>query len=735
MKKTVLPLILCLLLGASLYSQIKIGENPQNLDASSVLELESSNRVLVITRVTDAQMLSITPLRGAMVYNTDTQCVHFYTGTEWFNPCATEGQTFSADANVNPDPTIILTETVTNNPTNTNFNFEVGVINGVRNIAPSTIIGDFHITPNSITSLQLGNDSVTLDKLADGLINGQLIQWNGTEWELVEDTTFLANLGEDVTSTNNSITGTQAGASLVPMDLEVNVDGTTIEVDATNGLQIRDNGITNIKLDDDAVGTDEIIDNAVTLAKIADGTVDDNIIQWNAAASQWEEAAPAAEVDGVVGNEVLNATAGGSLTRSGTGSNADPFTLDVTDGGIAADELATDAVTTDKILDANVTLAKIADGTVDDNIIQWNAAASQWEEAAPAAEVDGVVGNEVLNATAGGSLTRSGTGSNADPFTLDVTDGGIAADELATDAVTTDKILDANVTLAKIADGTVDDNIIQWNAAASQWEEVAPAAEVDGVVGNEVLNATAGGSLTRSGTGSNADPFTLDVTDGGIAADELATDAVTTDKILDANVTLAKIADGTVDDNIIQWNAAASQWEEAAPAAEVDGVVGNEVLNATAGGSLTRSGTGSNADPFTLDVTDGGIAADELATDAVTTDKILDANVTLPKLADGTATGELIQWNGTNWELAQQILFSGQQTAGGGTAGAYTINNPLITATSIIQLTVQENTPGNPIMIQLTNQAATTFSVQIYEFIGGVPTAINANWNYTVIAP
>ncbi len=272
-------MILCLLLGASLYSQIKIGENPQNLDASSVLELESSNRVLVITRVTDAQMLSITPLRGAMVYNTDTQCVHFYTGTEWFNPCATEGQTFSADPVNFPESTILITETVTNNPQNTNFNFEVGVINGVRNIAPSTIIGDFHITPNSITSLQLGNDSVTLDKLADGLISGQLIQWNGTEWELIEDTTFLANLGEDVTSTNNSITGTQAGASLVPMDLEVNVDGTTIEVDATNGLQIRDNGITNVKLDDDAVGTNEIIDDGVTRDDINSNIVGTGLIQ------------------------------------------------------------------------------------------------------------------------------------------------------------------------------------------------------------------------------------------------------------------------------------------------------------------------------------------------------------------------------------------------------------------------------------------------------------------------
>ncbi|PWL37727.1 hypothetical protein DKG77_13200, partial [Flagellimonas aquimarina] len=121
--------------------------------------------------------------------------------------------------------------------------------------------------------------------------------------------------------------------------------------------------------------------------------------------------------------------------------------------------------------------------------------------------------------------------------------------------------------------------------------------------------------------------------------------------------------------------------------------------------------------------------------DAVTTTKILDANVTLAKLVDGTTNGQLMQWNGTDWVLTQQILLKGQEAAASGTAGAYTINDPLIAATSIIQLTVEENTPGNPIMIQLTAQAATTFSVQVYEFIAGVPTATNANWHYTVIAP
>src|SRR5690606_26435415 len=54
-------------------------------------------------------------------------------------------------------------------------------------------------------------------------------------------------------STNGSITGVANDAALAAMDLAVKVDGTTIEVDATNGVQIKDLGITTAKIADNAV--------------------------------------------------------------------------------------------------------------------------------------------------------------------------------------------------------------------------------------------------------------------------------------------------------------------------------------------------------------------------------------------------------------------------------------------------------------------------------------------------
>ncbi len=68
-------------------AQVKIGDNPNSIDAASIVELESTDKAFVLTRVSDIQMQGITPLRGALVYNTDTQCVHYYDGANWSNLC------------------------------------------------------------------------------------------------------------------------------------------------------------------------------------------------------------------------------------------------------------------------------------------------------------------------------------------------------------------------------------------------------------------------------------------------------------------------------------------------------------------------------------------------------------------------------------------------------------------------------------------------------------------------
>ncbi len=68
-------------------AQVKIGDNPHLLDASSILELEANNKALVLTRLSNIEMNNIVPLKGAIVYNTDENCLFFYDGTSWGNLC------------------------------------------------------------------------------------------------------------------------------------------------------------------------------------------------------------------------------------------------------------------------------------------------------------------------------------------------------------------------------------------------------------------------------------------------------------------------------------------------------------------------------------------------------------------------------------------------------------------------------------------------------------------------
>lgn len=86
-----LPKYILLLLffsyGILSYGQIKIGDDVSTIDDASILELESTSKVLVLTRMTNTQMLALAPLPGGMVFNTDTNCVHSYNGTNWISLC------------------------------------------------------------------------------------------------------------------------------------------------------------------------------------------------------------------------------------------------------------------------------------------------------------------------------------------------------------------------------------------------------------------------------------------------------------------------------------------------------------------------------------------------------------------------------------------------------------------------------------------------------------------------
>ncbi|HRE59056.1 MAG TPA: hypothetical protein PLW09_14670, partial [Candidatus Kapabacteria bacterium] len=216
---------------------------------------------------------------------------------------------------------------------------------------------------------------------------------------------------------------------------------------------------------------------------------------------------------------------------------------------------------------------------------------------------------------------------------------------VANNAITTSKILDANVTTPKLADAAVTtpklaDAAVSPIKLSSTGATTGQALTFNGtniVWGAPALSGTAGGDLT----GTYPNPT-------------VANNAITTSKILDANVTTPKIADASVTtpkiaDAAVTPIKLSSTGATTGQALTFDGtniVWGAPALSGTAGGDLT----GTYPNPT-------------VANNAITTSKILDANVTTPKLADaavtasklnqmGAADGQVLTWNGTAWAPA-----------------------------------------------------------------------------------
>ena len=73
-------------------AQLKVGNNPTTIGASSLLELESTTKGLVLPRMTTAQVSAIaSPVKGMQVFNTDSNCIAAYNGAAWQLHCSTGG--------------------------------------------------------------------------------------------------------------------------------------------------------------------------------------------------------------------------------------------------------------------------------------------------------------------------------------------------------------------------------------------------------------------------------------------------------------------------------------------------------------------------------------------------------------------------------------------------------------------------------------------------------------------
>jgi len=89
-KNTILTFAMLIIFGAN--AQLKVGDNPTTINASAILEIESTNQGLLLPRMTTTQRdASIkSPTAGLVIYNTSTNALEVVVsgsglGSLWFN--------------------------------------------------------------------------------------------------------------------------------------------------------------------------------------------------------------------------------------------------------------------------------------------------------------------------------------------------------------------------------------------------------------------------------------------------------------------------------------------------------------------------------------------------------------------------------------------------------------------------------------------------------------------------
>jgi hypothetical protein len=332
------------------------------------------------------------------------------------------------------------------------------------------------------------------------------------------------------------------------------------------------------------------------------------------------------ESDGIVGNEVTGATANGGLVRSGAGTAVSPYTLGIASGGVANANLANNAVSVEKISDSAVTSGKIADGAITNADINALAAISLNKIALPDASANN---GKVLKSN--GTAWIAGDDNNTDANTTYTAGNGLTlagtAFSIGAGQVNGTMIADNAVTSAKIIDGTISNSDISTTAG------IAGSKLADKSVAIAKVNAagTASSITYLRGDGLWATP---EVDGQGVTSVSGANGITVSNSATTPTVSLPA---GVTSGNVLKWNGTA--WGSAADAGitgEQDGIIGNEVSDATTGGGLIRSGLGTSASPYTLGIASGGVTNSHIAENAVNSSKIADNTVTSAKIADGT---------------------------------------------------------------------------------------------------
>lgn len=214
------------------FSQVKVGENPSSIHSNSILELESLDKVLVISRMTNAQMSAIQPLRGALVFNTDENCVFMYDGSTWRSLCASETR---ESIDVTTSSTAPTDNEVGDFWINNTQNNATSIWDGTSWISINNNPRKGNGAPNASSAPNPTPGDVYVDTTT-----GIIYAYDGTTW-VTSNSTPSANNGLLINASNTIQLG---GVLIQPTTIETNTTNTLAISGLENGNTTTDDIVT-----------------------------------------------------------------------------------------------------------------------------------------------------------------------------------------------------------------------------------------------------------------------------------------------------------------------------------------------------------------------------------------------------------------------------------------------------------------------------------------------------------
>lgn len=139
-------------------AQVGIGtSNPHN---SAIVDIESTNKGFLPPRLTKAERNAISsPEPGLLIYNTDDNCIQYYAGTFWFDPCCANAVTSGINTLpilIRLDPTEASNIIKINTADGTSAGTQAALGDYVYQISSS--VGSYDLVYSAGTSESVGNN-------------------------------------------------------------------------------------------------------------------------------------------------------------------------------------------------------------------------------------------------------------------------------------------------------------------------------------------------------------------------------------------------------------------------------------------------------------------------------------------------------------------------------------------------------------------------------------------------